>query len=244
MTALGESCASLDLSPGVSAWTDSFLDVRCYDTLKVNAILNEIAGKNHLGTAKTKVPEIFGMNFQAVSVGQKLIENGVKGGYLDAEGTPSANLATEIQFVDSSIREIIKALKARGLFQSTLIIITAKHGQSPIDPHRFFPIPGKSGANGQSPATLIANTLPGYIPFSGSPLNPNGIGSTEDVSCYGLLLEATPPRPLISSKRTPRPSGSARFIMSRACDQCWMNRDFPRPVTRARQTLSLLRMWA
>ena len=70
-TALGESCASLDLSSAVSAWTDSFFDIRCYDTLKVNAILNEIAGKDHLGLKKTKVPNIFGMNFQAVSVGKE-----------------------------------------------------------------------------------------------------------------------------------------------------------------------------
>jgi hypothetical protein len=179
-TPLGESCSSLDLSSGVSAWTDSFFDIRCYETLKVHAILNEIAGKNHLGTAKTKVPVIFGMNFQAVSVGQKLIENGVKGGYLDAEGTPSANLLTEIRFVDHSIGEMIGALKAQGLYGSTLIIITAKHGQSPIDPNRFFPIPGHSGGNGQSPATLIATGLKGYMPDSESPLNPNGIGPTED----------------------------------------------------------------
>jgi hypothetical protein len=179
-TALGESCSTLDLSSSVSAWTDSFFDIRCYDTLKVHAILNEIDGKNHLGTAKTRVPNIFGMNFQAVSVGQKLIENGVKGGYLDAEGTPSANLLTEIQFVDRSIGEMISAIKAEGLYESTLIIITAKHGQSPIDPNRFFPIPGHSGGNGQSPATLIATDLKGYIPDSESPLNPTGIGATED----------------------------------------------------------------
>jgi hypothetical protein len=179
-TPLGESCSNLDLSSGVSAWTDSFFDIRCYDTLKVNAILNEIPGKNHSGTAKTKVPTIYGMNFQAVSVGQKLIENGVKGGYLDAEGTPSADLVTEIQFVDKSIGEMVSGLKANGLYESTLIIITAKHGQSPIDPNRFFPIPGHGGNNGQSPATLIATNLPGYIPASESPLNPNGIGPTED----------------------------------------------------------------
>lgn len=179
-TALGESCATLDLSSGVSAWTDSFFDIRCYDTLKVHAILNEIDGKNHLGTAKTKVPNIFGMNFQAVSVGQKLIENGVKGGYSDAEGTPSSNLVTEIEFVDKSIAEMVEELKAQGLYESTLIIVSAKHGQSPIDPNRFFPIPGHYGGNGESPATLIATDLPGYIPSSESPLNPTGIGSTED----------------------------------------------------------------
>lgn len=179
-TPLGESCSSLDLTSGVSAWTDSFFDIRCYDTLKVHAILNEIHGRNHLGTATTKVPTIFGMNFQAVSVGQKLIENSVKGGYLDAEGTPSADLLTEIEFVDKSIGEMVSALQAEGLSESTLIIITAKHGQSPIDPNRFFPIPGHSGGNGESPATLIATSLKGYIPDSESPLNPNGIGPTED----------------------------------------------------------------
>ncbi len=178
-TALDESCAKLDLASSVGAWVDSFFDIRCYDTLKVHAILNEIAGKNHSGSAKTKTPTIFGMNFQAVSVGQKLIEGGVKGGYLDAEGTPSPNLVNEIQFVDRSIGEMVGELKARGLFSSTLIIITAKHGQSPIDPHRFFPIPGHAGANGMSPATLIATYLAGYIPDSESPLN-NGIGPTED----------------------------------------------------------------
>ena len=179
-TPLGESCATLDLSSGVSAWTDSFFDIRCYDSLKVKAILNEIAGKNHLGTAKTRVPTIFGMNFQAVSVGEKLIENGVKGGYLDAEATPSASLTTEIQFVDKSIGEMVGALQSNRLFESTLIVITAKHGQSPIDPNRFFPIPGHSGKNGQSPATVIANNLNGYLPFSESPLNSSGIGPTED----------------------------------------------------------------
>ena len=65
--------------------------------LKVNAVLNEIAGKNHLGTRKTKVPTIIGMNFQAVSVGQKLVEksNRAKGGYLDAAGTPTTALLDE-----------------------------------------------------------------------------------------------------------------------------------------------------
>lgn len=61
-----------------------------------------------------------------------------------------------------------------------MIIITAKHGQSPVDPNRFFPIPGHSGSNGQTPATLIATNLPSYLPLSESPLNPNGIGPTED----------------------------------------------------------------
>src|SRR6202035_4905980 len=65
-TPTGISCSTI-LDPGsdLSAWTNSFQSIQCYDTLKVNAILNEIDGKNHLGTKRTQVPTIFGMNFQA-----------------------------------------------------------------------------------------------------------------------------------------------------------------------------------
>ena len=66
--------------------------------------MNWINGKTHLGNSKAPVPAIFGMNFQAVSVGQKLIENGVKGGYTDAAGDPTPELASEITFVDACDR--------------------------------------------------------------------------------------------------------------------------------------------
>jgi hypothetical protein len=175
----GTNCSTVpDPTSDLTAWTNSFQNIKCYDTLKVQAILNEIGGKNHLGTKTTKTPTIFGMNFQAVSVGQKLIENGVKGGYLDAAGTPSAEVLGEIQFVDDSIGEMIEGLKHRGLLEKTLVIITSKHGQSPIDPNLFFPIPGKT-SNGLSPATLISNQLHAAMPPSEDP-NGSGIGATED----------------------------------------------------------------
>ena len=176
-TPTGISCAKIrDKGADLTAWTNSFENIQCYDTLKVDAILNEINGKNHLGTKTTQVPTIFGMNFQAVSVGQKLIEksNGVTGGYLDAAGTPSAALLNEFQFVDASIAAWVKELKAKGLYDSTLIVITAKHGQSPIDPSRYV---GQT-INGTSPATLLSND--GYLPYSESTNNPTGIGPTED----------------------------------------------------------------
>jgi hypothetical protein len=100
------------------AWTDSFQNIRCYDQLKVNAILNEIDGKSHLGDKVTQVPNILGMNFQAVSVGQKLIEkiNGVKvkGGYLNGDAVPSDNLKAEIVFVDKAIGQMVSELKKNG----------------------------------------------------------------------------------------------------------------------------------
>ena len=172
------SCATVrDPGSDLSAWTNSFQNIQCYDTLKAGAILNWIDGKTHLGGGRLKgVPNIFGMNFQAVSVGQKLIErsNGVTGGYLDAAGTPGAALLDEFKFVDASIAAFVRELKAQGLFDDTLIVITAKHGQSPIDPSRYV---GQT-INGTSPATLLSNA--GYIPFSESTNNSTGIGPTED----------------------------------------------------------------
>jgi len=179
MTPTGMSCATIpDTASGtdLTAWTNSFKNIQCYDTLKVNAIINEIKGKNHLGTAKTKVPEIFGMNFQVVSVGQKLVEKSINetGGYLDAMGTPTPALLSEIEFTDAAIGEMVQALKNKGLYESTLVIITAKHGQNPIDSSRYVPIL----KTGTSPATILSNA--GLLPYSESTNNPKGIGPTED----------------------------------------------------------------
>ena len=170
------SCAKILDTGNVSAWTNSFQNIQCYDTLKVNAILNQIDGKDHLGLRTTKVPTLFGMNFQAVSVGQKLNEksNSTKGGYLDAAGTPSAALLDEIKFVDTSIGRLVQELRDRGLYESTLLVITSKHGQSPVDPNRYV----SNLINGSSPATLLSNA--GYLPTSESTNNPTGIGPTED----------------------------------------------------------------
>lgn len=178
-TADGINCSSIpDTAADLTAWTNSFQNIRCYDTLKVNAVLNWINGKWHIGNTATKTPTLFGMNFQSVSVGEKLIENGVKGGYLDAAGTPGPSLLAEIEFADASIGEIVQNLKNRGLLDSTLIVITAKHGQSPIDPGAYNAVPGKT-SNGLSPATIIENDLPAAMPATENP-NGTGVGSTED----------------------------------------------------------------
>ena len=110
-------------------FTGTFDAIRWYDGIKVRAVLNEINGFDHTGTHRMGTPTIFGMNFQAVSVGQKLKD----GGYKDPIGTPTDNLAGEIAFVDRSIGQFVDALQDRGLLEKTLIIIEAKHGQSPID---------------------------------------------------------------------------------------------------------------
>jgi Type I phosphodiesterase / nucleotide pyrophosphatase len=123
------------------------------DGLKVTAILNEIKGLNHQGTKKVGVPALFGMNFQAVSVGQKLLVDNLdggcasdtdpninqrSGGYIDGLGTPSGVLAYGLKRTDDALWQFIRALRAEGLYDSTLIIVTSKHGQSPINPAKLI----------------------------------------------------------------------------------------------------------
>jgi arylsulfatase A-like enzyme len=81
---------------------------------------------------------------------------------------------SEFQFVDASIAAFVNELNTQGLLSSTLIVITAKHGQSPIDPSRYV---GQT-ILGTSPVTLLSNA--GMIPYSESTNNPTGIGPTED----------------------------------------------------------------
>src|SRR5260221_13813562 len=122
------------------------------DLKKVHAIVNEIHGLTHDGKPGPGVPVIFGMNFQAVSVGQKLVKdnfdnscvsdtdptiNQQSGGYTDGSGTPSAVLAYGLQQTDAALASMITALKNQGLYDSTLFIVSAKHGQSPINPAKI-----------------------------------------------------------------------------------------------------------
>jgi Type I phosphodiesterase / nucleotide pyrophosphatase len=191
VTATGVDCSKIpDSTADLTAWTNSFGNIQCYDTLKANAIVNEIHGRNHDNTKNARVPTIFGMNFQAVSVGQKLVEKTmtptVVGGYTGPDATPTAPLQSEITYVDASIGQMVQALEDRGLLESTLIIITAKHGQSPIDPARYV-----AQLNvGSSPATVLGQA--NCIPYSESPLNPTGIGPTEDdISLIWLSASCT-----------------------------------------------------
>src|SRR5215470_2289430 len=126
-------------------WTTDFQNIKCYDSLHVQAVLNQIDGFTHDRSRRAPVPTIFGTNFQAVSVGQKL----KAGGYMDVLGTPSAALAGELDFVDQSLGKMVAALQKNGLFDSTLIIIGAKHGQSPIDRQK------RVGIGGGEPAATI-----------------------------------------------------------------------------------------
>jgi hypothetical protein len=128
-------------------WTTDLHNIQCYDSLHVQAVLNQIDGYTHDHSRWVGVPTLFGTNFQAVSVGEKL-----KGsGYIDVLGTPSDGLESELEFVDQSLGKMVAELKKQGIYEDTLIIIGAKHGQSPID------VTKRVGIGGGQPAATIGS---------------------------------------------------------------------------------------
>jgi predicted AlkP superfamily pyrophosphatase or phosphodiesterase len=107
-----------------------------YDDIKVRALLNEIDGKNSLGTqtvstfAGNTAPALMYMNFQGVSVAQKDFTLG--GINVDPFGTETASqeLLLALSHTDASIGKLVAELRTTGQLDSTLIIVTAKHGQN------------------------------------------------------------------------------------------------------------------
>jgi len=129
---------SLPGGPGPD-WTTNNSDTQFYDAIKVHAVLNEIDGLDHSGTMTVGVPAIFGMNFQSVSTAEKLPTspiNGVgePGGYVFTRGhwVPGPVLRNALSFVDQEVGKMVSELGQQGLLDSTTIILSAKHGQSPI----------------------------------------------------------------------------------------------------------------
>ncbi|WP_337271283.1 alkaline phosphatase family protein [Oryzifoliimicrobium ureilyticus] len=125
--------------------TGSFKAERDFDEARVKAVINEIKGLDSTGANKQPVPALFGLNLQAVSVGQKLPkagpgdEAGLIGGYADANGTPKNGLGVQLDYVDHALGELVGALRDNKLEETTLVVIASKHGQSPIDPSTFQP---------------------------------------------------------------------------------------------------------
>jgi hypothetical protein len=131
--------------PGGISWTGDNAATRQYDSYKVQAILNEIDGHDHTGTGpKVGVPAIFGMNFQTVSTAQKLLRSEdviggpvLPGGYLPGTSTPGPLLSSALDYVNAQLQGMDQEIQAQGIADTTAIIITAKHGQSPQDPNQL-----------------------------------------------------------------------------------------------------------
>ena len=171
-------------APGAGAtddFTTKYTFTEVYDDLKVKAVLNQIDGKwSDSGlagatdaTGTPGVPAIFGMNFQAVSVAQK--DDTRVGGYADANGTPNSGTADALAHTDASIGKMVAELSDKGLLSSTLIVVTAKHGQSPIDHTRLQRRDGNK----------IADMVSAKAPVAGH--------IEDDVALYWLTDPATAP---------------------------------------------------
>jgi hypothetical protein len=185
--------------------TTGYCSIQRNDVLKVQAVLNEINGLPSTGGAtKVGVPTIFGMNFQAVSVGQKLAtansadkyeqisspapwsaetanllalpppggvscsDSSLVGGYANADGSQlNTGLQYGLDFVDAELGVIVVALQSAKLDKDTLVIIEAKHGQSPIDVTLR-----------QAVSDSLYDATPGF--------KPNGSKTTDDVALVWL----------------------------------------------------------
>jgi hypothetical protein len=123
-------------------WTTDNALTEQYDGYKVKAVINEIDGFDHSGTTAVGTPGIFGMNFQTVSTAEKLpTSDGLTGGYLADGVTPGPLLNRALDYVNEKVGEMLAAIKARHLEESTVVILSAKHGQSPDTPSALTRIP-------------------------------------------------------------------------------------------------------
>ncbi len=124
--------------PGGISWTSDNAATMQYDSYKVQAVLNWIAGYNHSRTRKVGVPAIFGMNFQTVSTAEKLpTSDGLTGGDLPGTNTPGPLLRRALRYIDDQLHKMVSEIHMHGLAGSTAIIVSAKHGQSPQDPNQL-----------------------------------------------------------------------------------------------------------
>ena len=130
-------------------WAHIDAATKQYDGYKVQAVLNELDGYDHSGRFTVGVPAILGMNFQAVSVAEKVdspstITKNPDGtytvgptelaGYLPGTRTPGPLLSSALDYVNAQLQRMVDTIHKDGLQSSTAIIVTAKHGQSPQDP--------------------------------------------------------------------------------------------------------------
>ena len=135
--------------PTDTDWAHDDAATKQYDMYKVQAVINELNGYDHSGKTYVGTPAILGMNFQTVSVAEKvdspstLTQNRdgsyTEGptelaGYCPGTTTPRPLLASALDYANAQLQRMDATIQADGLASSTAIIITAKHGQSPQDP--------------------------------------------------------------------------------------------------------------
>ena len=150
--------AGNDYSTSLDGVAPAYLHTETFDNFHVQAIINQIDGKDSTGINLAATPTVFGTNFQTLSVAQKAT-NASGGGYVDANFTPGAHVTAAIAYVDASLGKIVAELKAKNLYTSTLVVVSAKHGQSPSDHTKLV-------KNGDTLNTLLQAN--GYLDAAGN----------------------------------------------------------------------------
>ena len=156
--------------PSDTDWAHDDAATKQYDGYKVQAVINEIngyphSGPNATGSNKVGTPAILGMNFQTVSVAEKvdsadtLVKNpdgtysespsdcfsatptpdlNCRAGYYPGTTDPRPLLQHALDYVNNALQQMDAAIQANPATRgNTAIIITAKHGQSPLDPNQL-----------------------------------------------------------------------------------------------------------
>jgi hypothetical protein len=175
-------------SPAGSDYTQSFtgntktdpayLHTETFDNIHLQNVLNQINGMDSTGTNLAPVPTIFGTNFQTLSVAQKAL-NSEGGGYKDAVFTPNKQVEAAIAYIDHAIGKMKEELEEKHLTDSTLIVLTAKHGQSPVDYSKLKKI-----------GNTVSSTLGNLVGSSVDPATGNNISgqvTTDDVAFIWLI---------------------------------------------------------
>jgi hypothetical protein len=129
------------IPPGAGPdWTKNNQNTQLYDSIKVQSVLNEIDGFDHSGMHAVGTPAIFGMNFQTVSTAEKLPLSPIggvprNGGYvrIGRRWVPGPVLKDALGFVDAQLGRMLSELRHQHLMDSTAVILSAKHAQSPIE---------------------------------------------------------------------------------------------------------------
>ena len=170
--------AGNDFTGSYDGIAPAYLHTEVFDNIHVRNILNQIDGKDSTGKIAAPVPTIFGTNFQTLSVAQKAT-NLSGGGYADAAFTPNPFVKDAITYVDTAIGKFSAELAARNLSDSTLFVLTSKHGQSPADYARLKKIGHAVGT------TLAAYVGGGSDPVTGDNLG-NGQVTDDDVAFVWL----------------------------------------------------------
>ncbi|KAK4942019.1 hypothetical protein LTR10_018200 [Elasticomyces elasticus] len=120
---------SVGYFPEIAAVANTIDATITYDSLHVQAWLDFIDGNvpTNSSGGLNSMPALMAGNFQAVSVAQKTV------GY-NNDSSLSTGLLKALDFVDTSLDQIVSKLKAKGYLNDSLIIVASKHGQAPINP--------------------------------------------------------------------------------------------------------------